>query len=86
MCIRDRTYGTTDGFLAHFNLEVISDLPGQADLKAAGLLDPRLPHDFDMPTPKEILGGDDDLDPMEDEEQPEFFVDFMSDDDSDEAE
>ena len=79
---RPVTYGTTDGFLAHFNLETITDLPGRDDLKAAGLLDPRLPSDFEMPSPKEILGGDDDLDPMEDEEQPEFFVDFMSDDDS----
>jgi len=77
---RPVTYGTTDGFLAHFNLETISDLPGHDDLKAAGLLDPRLPHDFEMPVPKEILGADDDLDPMEEAEQPEFFVDFMSDD------
>jgi segregation and condensation protein B len=83
---RPVTYGTTDGFLAHFNLERISDLPGHADLKAAGLLDPRLPHDFEMPTPKEILGGDDDLDPVDADEQPEFFVDFMSDDDANEAE
>jgi len=79
---RPVTYGTTDGFLAHFNLETISDLPGREDLKAAGLLDPRLPHDFEMPIPKEILGSEDDLDPTEDEEQPEFFVDFMSDDDT----
>ncbi len=79
---RPVTYGTTDGFLAHFNLETLRDLPGHDDLKAAGLLDPRLPHDFEIPTPKEILGADDDLDPMEDEEQPEFFVDFMSDDDN----
>jgi len=53
-----------------------------ADAAAPGLLDPRLPSDFEMPSPKEILGSDDDLDPMEDEEQPEFFVDFISDDDS----
>ncbi len=32
---------TTDGFLDHFGLEAIGDLPGMDDLKAAGLLDPR---------------------------------------------
>ena len=32
---------TTDGFLDHFGLEAISDLPGMDDLKTAGLLDPR---------------------------------------------
>lgn len=79
---RPVTYGTTDGFLAHFNLETITDLPGRDELKAAGLLDPRLPSDFEMPSPKEILGADDDLDPMEEEEQPEFFVDFMSEDEA----
>jgi hypothetical protein len=48
------TYGTTDGFLAHFNLETITDLPGREDLKAAGLLDPRLPKDFEMPEPMQM--------------------------------
>jgi len=48
---RPVTYGTTEAFLAHFNLEDISDLPGRDDLKAAGLLDPRLPKDFEMPEP-----------------------------------
>ncbi|MEL7232760.1 MAG: SMC-Scp complex subunit ScpB, partial [Pseudomonadota bacterium] len=38
---RPVTYGTTENFLAHFNLEQISDLPGRDDLKSAGLLDPR---------------------------------------------
>jgi len=45
---RPVTYGTTEAFLAHFNLEDISDLPGRDDLRAAGLLDPRLPKDFEM--------------------------------------
>jgi segregation and condensation protein B len=34
-------WATTDGFLDHFGLEAIGDLPGMEDLKAAGLLDPR---------------------------------------------
>ncbi len=77
---RPVTYGTSDGFLAHFNLETINDLPGKDDLKAAGLLDPRLPKDFEMPTPMmpDDLMGDED--PLEDEDQPEFFEDFMVDD------
>jgi segregation and condensation protein B len=37
---RPVTFGTTAGFLEHFGLEGIGDLPGLADLKAAGLLDP----------------------------------------------
>lgn len=77
---RPVTYGTTTGFLAHFNLETISDLPGRDDLKAAGLLDSRLPKDFEMPEP---MMADDltiDEDPLEDENDPEFFEDFLNDD------
>lgn len=36
---RPLTYATTQAFLAHFGLESRRDLPGIADLKAAGLLD-----------------------------------------------
>ncbi len=76
---RPVTFGTTDEFLAHFNLETISDLPGRDDLKSAGLLDPRLPKDFEMPSP--IMPDDltDAEDPLEDEPDPEFFEDFLSD-------
>ncbi|MBS3962595.1 MAG: SMC-Scp complex subunit ScpB [Sandarakinorhabdus sp.] len=42
---RPMQYATTPAFLAHFGLETRRDLPGIAELKAAGLLDP-LP---DMP-------------------------------------
>lgn len=37
---RPLLYATTQGFLAHFGLASRRDLPGLADLKAAGLLDP----------------------------------------------
>jgi segregation and condensation protein B len=37
---RPLQYATTPEFLAHFNLGSRRDLPGIADLKAAGLLDP----------------------------------------------
>lgn len=39
------TWGTTDFFLEHFGLPSLDDLPGQEELKAAGLLDARAqPH------------------------------------------
>jgi len=38
---RPTTWGTTDGFLDHFGLENIKDLPGIEELKSAGLLDKR---------------------------------------------
>lgn len=79
---RPVTFGTSDGFLAHFNLENITDLPGRDDLKAAGLLDPRLPKDFEMPTPMmpdDLTEGED---PLEDEDGPDFFEDFMGEDEN----
>ncbi len=36
---RPMTWGTTDGFLDHFGLDDVRDLPGMDELKAAGLLD-----------------------------------------------
>ncbi|CAA7623508.1 Transcription regulator [Candidatus Terasakiella magnetica] len=38
---RPLTWCTTDGFLDHFGLESLSDLPGVKELEAAGLLDAR---------------------------------------------
>ena len=78
---RPVTFGTTDNFLAHFNLETIADLPGRDDLKAAGLLDPRLPKDFEMPTPMMADDLTDAEDPLEDEDDPEFFEDFLAEED-----
>ncbi len=76
---RPVTYGTTEGFLAHFNLEEITDLPGRDDLKAAGLLDNRLPKDFEVPIP--MMSLDVDEDPIEEDDDTEFVMDFMEDDD-----
>jgi segregation and condensation protein B len=42
---RPLTYATTPGFLVHFGLASRRDLPGLADLKAAGLLDPVAPEE-----------------------------------------
>jgi len=82
---RPITYGTTENFLAHFNLENITDLPGRDDLKAAGLLDPRLPKDFEMPEP--IMPDDLTAEevPLEEPEEPEFFEDFLEEDEGDRA-
>jgi len=63
---RPVTYGTTEEFLVHFGLENVGDLPGADELKAAGLLDGRLPAGFEVPTPSES-GGDGDGDFSEDE-------------------
>jgi segregation and condensation protein B len=38
---RPVTWGTTGGFLSHFGLQSVADLPGIDELKAAGLLDTR---------------------------------------------
>jgi segregation and condensation protein B len=43
---RPVTYGTTDDFLVHFGLSALTDLPGIAELKAAGLMDAEPPADF----------------------------------------
>ncbi|MBU6164885.1 MAG: SMC-Scp complex subunit ScpB [Alphaproteobacteria bacterium] len=49
---RPLQYATTPEFLAHFNLASRRDLPGLADLKAAGLLDREPPREVPLP-----LGG-----------------------------
>jgi segregation and condensation protein B len=64
---RPVTYGTTDAFLVQFGLESVSHLPGMDELKAAGFLDAVPPSSFEVPTPSEDLGPDED--PLE--ESPE---------------
>jgi segregation and condensation protein B len=70
---RPLLYGTSQEFLEHFGLQNISHLPGMADLKAAGLLEARLPPDFAIPTPKAEDGveGDENEPP-----EGEFVQDF----------
>ncbi|MFZ1814187.1 MAG: SMC-Scp complex subunit ScpB [Rhizobiaceae bacterium] len=59
---RPVTYGTTDQFLDHFDLEDVRDLPGIEELRGAGLLQSQLPANFRMPTPPDgdELGEDED--------------------------
>ena len=71
---RPVTYGTTDAFLEHYGLASLADLPGAADMRAAGLLSLDLPPDFAVPAPGVgIL----DEDPLDDGEAPEFHTDFL---------
>lgn len=73
---RPVTYGTTDHFLEHFGLASLHDLPGGAEMRAAGLLDLSLPADFSAPDP--TRAAPDDEDPIEDEDDaPEFAQDFV---------
>lgn len=60
---RPVTYGTTDGFLDHFALEELRDLPGMDELKGAGLLSTRMPANFSIPVPPsdpDMLAEDED--------------------------
>ena len=57
---RPVTYGTTDAFLMHFGLDKVSDLPGLEELRAAGLLEGRIPAAFSVPSPSDSLAMDED--------------------------
>jgi segregation and condensation protein B len=64
---RPVTYGTTDKFLDHFQLEEIRDLPGMEELRGAGLLSVRMPANFSMPLPPSDLESlTEDEDPLTD--------------------
>lgn len=57
---RPVTYGTSDDFLAHFGLDKVSDLPGLDELRAAGLMEGRIPPSFNVPSPNDSLSMDED--------------------------
>jgi segregation and condensation protein B len=71
---RPVTYGTTDAFLEHYGLASLADMPGMAEMKAAGLLDLNMPSDFALPDPSR---GDEDEDPLEEGDAPEFHQDYL---------
>jgi len=60
---RPITYGTTPGFLIHFGLDAVGDLPGLDELQGAGLFDGKLPPGFGVPQP-------DDGDTLRPDEEP----------------
>lgn len=72
---RPVTYGTTDAFLEHYGLASLSDLPGMAEMKAAGLLSLDIPADFVVPNPEAPALDEDPLD-----EAPQFHVDYLGED------
>ena len=67
---RPVTYGTTERFLDHFQLEEIRDLPGIDELKGAGLLSARMPANFSVPQPPI------DTDALTDDEDPLTDIDL----------
>jgi segregation and condensation protein B len=71
---RPITYGTTDGFLEHYGLASLADLPGAQEMRAAGLLDLDLPADFIAQGP---LNPEAEEDPIETDDAPEFHQDFL---------
>jgi len=71
---RPVTYGTTEGFLEHFGLPSLNDLPGVAEMRAAGLLDLELSGDFVIPDPSRPVEPED---PLEPDAAPDFHQDFL---------
>ena len=63
---RPITYGTTNLFLSHFNLDTVGDLPGLEELQGAGLFDGALPAGFGVPAPTDDTTLREDEDPLED--------------------
>jgi segregation and condensation protein B len=59
---RPVTYGTTPGFLDHFGLDRIDDLPGLDELKGSGFIDGQLTKGLTVPVPDDdpSLRGDED--------------------------
>ncbi|MEQ1863999.1 MAG: SMC-Scp complex subunit ScpB [Micropepsaceae bacterium] len=68
---RPVTYGTTDAFLMHFGLDKVSDLPGLDELRAAGLMEGRIPASFNVPSPSDSLAMDED--PLDEDDSGELF-------------
>ena len=62
---RPLTFGTTEGFLSHFGLERLTNLPGLDELKRAKLFDEHLPENFRVPAPSDDPALNDDEEPLE---------------------
>jgi len=71
---RPVTYATTDAFLEHFGLAGLADLPGAAEMKAAGLLSLDLPADFAVPDPAQAESDDE---PFAEDPGGAFHTDFL---------
>ena len=71
---RPVTYGVTDAFLEHFGLPSPADLPGLAEMKAAGLLSLDLPPGFSVPVSGSAAHYED---PLEEGHRADFVHDFI---------
>jgi segregation and condensation protein B len=63
---RPVTYGTTPGFLDHFGLDRIDDLPGLDELKGSGFIEGQLTKGLTVPVPDDDPGLRGDEDPLGD--------------------
>ena len=73
---RPVTYGTTDTFLEQFSLPSLADLPGVAEMRAAGLLDINVPADFMVPDPSSAQALEEAA-ALEDLDEVEFAQNFL---------
>src|SRR5215217_3125429 len=64
---RPVTYGTTRGFLEHFGLDAIDDLPGLEELKGSGFVEGRAATELTVPLPSDDTTLRDDEEPLEDD-------------------
>lgn len=78
---RPVTYGTTRMFLDHFGLDSIADLPGLEELKAAGLLEGRIPLGA-APLPNDSDGLLPDEDPLD---EGDLFYGLIGEEDNSES-
>src|SRR3954464_14996176 len=65
---RPVTYGTTPGFLEHFGLDAVEDLPGLKELKGAGFIEGRVPSGLSVPVPSDSDALQPDEDPLDNDE------------------
>jgi segregation and condensation protein B len=72
---RPVTFGTTDAFLELYGLASLADLPGIAEMKAAGLLGLDLPAgvEFELPSAEGL-----EEDPLDEGEAADFHVDYLA--------
>ena len=74
---RPITFATTDGFLEHYGLASLADLPGAQEMKTLGLLGGDAPFNFTAP---DLSAATDDEDPLDAGDTPEFSQDYLSED------
>jgi segregation and condensation protein B len=74
---RPITFATTDGFLEHYGLASLNDLPGAQEMKTLGLLGGDAPFNFTAPN---LDATADDEDPLDDGDAPEFSQDYLIED------